>query len=1368
MKKFASEKKWICILSAIVLAVLLAIVVKLIVNGTDKSEAFFNLSERDVLLEIGESKKVELVSEKSGVKTSKASVSWKSSKSSVATVEDGTVVAVAGGETTVTAVVEYKGKQYSTSCVVTVKSDENAYSAYKIRWFTQKQDRTGYEIVEESFERLVGSSVELTTTDAKRNLPDNYVLNAEKSNFTGTVKESKAGCILEVYFDVAEITYHVDYYYESAEKLGTYPTKETKKYTTYAFTKVQVTDKPNTGFVINDAIRGTVKVSDSVVAGTRLKVYCDRIRSKVNVQYVSGRAGATYDCIFGIGLLNAPNDVFKDSTEYKVATYINGKKEKATLDRMKKVAGNTDVVFKLDGAGFDYATSNGVSTITNNSSERKLPCYTILNGSSNTIYLSATYTTTGSSSNKFGITLSNGETSRQVRFSNTGVTVMKDHTTASGILSTPKSEKTYAYASVYEDGGVYVWAQNSNAAGKTKVNSVIKNMVRNVHGGSYDICWAVTDGVLYARVEGKTVLRLPLTYLDKNWTADKKYEIGFSSYDASAWGDALQISNVKLALGKEAKNLLVTDKEVQSTLVKHIGYDAFTGEYLTGMKSKSAYLYGAETKENTGVSAKVTWADMSNTSSAAGITLKVGEKSIQYVIEGENAVIRSQDDHEWKNNTNLTKQIKKEVTPFSKEGVTQITAFVKDGYFYVMYNGVQAQCINMLSLFPEYTLETPTSVGICSWDPYNGQAKFADLKLLTAKDIEGIQTAKQWGFYSQALSVDEYSFADANIQKASKGEKAMTLLGANKAWQVEGRMNRLDDTKADLLMGFKVSVGDKSTLIMGRNNGFQVNWNTNPDYRKYADTASVYAMNNIASSKFFNKNNEETRTQDYIDFKTVIYNDILYVWFTDVDGNTGLGWRVPLTDEQFGGFKAGSDYKLALYMGSSDTQGSFTDLKVKMGYQVTGQSEFIKDQSGKVYAFNDAITAIDANVSKWKELTAKASLKDMFFEPLTGSYYGRVYEKVNSTNGKTSTIYCAATKDTQVLKVKMTPINKGGNTSLNGISVQSGNKSAQFYVQANNSNARLMFDHKWSGFSVASWIKTPFFTNEDVCNVTAVVKDSTLYIFYNNVLANSIDLYKVLPGYQEANGVQLGVCSYDAKNGLVLYSDIEYAKGAESIQGITLNDQNEWEIFTDKDGKITFTVNGEKITGTGVNMTADYRKREVTPIAGKSGAAYIYGVATNMPQMLTTNVTLQDFSGLNESSAYSGNGISVECNGQSVEFYIEGIKKYFRILEDGAWKSKKDNGFSAVAHDGVDGYEITAIVKNDTFYIKWNGNVAYRIALTKLFPGYKSGDLIRLGTATWDSKNGVSKFTDVNFKAGATVTIDNTNYKEIAGFQAQD
>ena len=168
---------------------------------------------------------------------------------------------------------------------------------------------------------------------------------------------------------------------------------------------------------------------------------------------------------------------------------------------------------------------------------------------------------------------------------------------------------------------------------------------------------------------------------------------------------------------------------------------------------------------------------------------------------------------------------------------------------------------------------------------------------------------------------------------------------------------------------------------MARNNGFQINWNTDPIYRKYSNESSVYAMNNIACNKFLNTNNEGSRTQKYIDFKAVIYEDVLYVWFKDVDGNNGLGWKIPLTDEQFGGYAAGSDYKLALYMAISDTKGSFTDLDVKMGYHVTEQAEFIQDQKGTTYSFMQAMEKIDAGMEKWEALMKTATAKDMFYDP---------------------------------------------------------------------------------------------------------------------------------------------------------------------------------------------------------------------------------------------------------------------------------------------------------------------------------------------------------------------------------------------------
>lgn len=734
MKKLANEKKWILI--AIPIAIVL-LCTALVLWKNSKSDSLFTLSERDILMEIGDSKKLELELGQVKMDASTLEVKWKSSKSSVATVDEkGTVEAVAGGETKVTAVVEYKGKQYSTKCMVTVKADGNQYSTYKVRWYTQKPDRTGYDIKEETFERLVGSSVEMTTQDAIKNLPENYVLNKEKSIFKGDVKKALGACVLEIYFDVAEITYTVDYYYESDTKLGTYPTRETRKYKAYAFSKVGLSEEPKTGFVINKSAKGNVLATDSVVAGSKLKVFCDRIRSKVTVSYISGKPSATYTNIYGIGLIGAPEDVFKDTAEYKLAAYVNGKKANAPADVMKTLTADAKVEVKLDGKGFEYTLVNGTSVITNNNSAKKTPSFAVLNGSSNTIYLSATYTTTGSRSNTFGITLSDGKTTRQIRFSGTGITVMKKNTTAGGIATANNATNTYANAGVYNDGDVYVWAHNTKAYKSTKASSVIQDMMRNTAGGSYNISWAVLDNILYASIDGETVLRLPLKYLDESWTGNKKYQIGFSAYDANAWGDALQISNVNLKFGNAAKALLVTDKQFDSSLAYRMGYDVFTGAYMPSSNAEAAYMYGKETSEDTGISAKIEYANINNACSAVGVSLKIGEESIQYVVEGENSSYRSMKNHTWAGINKIGTQILKEGAPVTPEGKAEVTAFVKGDYFYIMYNGVQVQCINMLSLFPEYTRDTKVSLGICTWDARYGLTKFTDVKQLSASEVK--------------------------------------------------------------------------------------------------------------------------------------------------------------------------------------------------------------------------------------------------------------------------------------------------------------------------------------------------------------------------------------------------------------------------------------------------------------------------------------------------------------------------------------------------------------------------------------------------------------------------------------------------------
>ena len=115
MKKLKKMKKWIWVPILVVMLLIAAISV-FALNSRISDESLFNLSERDVVLEIGESKKVELELEDGKINLSKMEVTWVSSKPSVANVDkDGNITATDGGETRITAIVKYGGKQYTTS-----------------------------------------------------------------------------------------------------------------------------------------------------------------------------------------------------------------------------------------------------------------------------------------------------------------------------------------------------------------------------------------------------------------------------------------------------------------------------------------------------------------------------------------------------------------------------------------------------------------------------------------------------------------------------------------------------------------------------------------------------------------------------------------------------------------------------------------------------------------------------------------------------------------------------------------------------------------------------------------------------------------------------------------------------------------------------------------------------------------------------------------------------------------------------------------------------------------------------------------------------------------------------------------------------
>ena len=395
----------------------------------------------------------------------------------------------------------------------------------------------------------------------------------------------------------------------------------------------------------------------------------------------------------------------------------------------------------------------------------------------------------------------------------------------------------------------------------------------------------------------------------------------------------------------------------------------------TALKDQASYLYSKATVGNVGVAATVTALSGQNAEGnavhpSAGVTVKVGDRSVQFLRQSDNNLFKRVRNHTW------TAEMEKWGTenPWYAEGVCQIKAFVKDGHFYLLVNNVQIYCMNMVALFEDYDENTPVSIGICGWDASLGTVKFTDLQYLSGEEVASSE-AKEWGYYSDAPNADSYSFADGSFALTNQwSSKSMPLQGQSKTWQIEGTMERTND--AEIGMGFGIKAGDKFLKLLGyvntAGNGIMAAGAENEGWLNewIPETRRKYVLNGKADGFF-----AQPRTRDTAAFRAVIYEDVLYVWF---DGE--LCWRVPLTDNDFCKFEAGSDYELSLWIqGNWGGLGKMTGLQVKMGYQVTGQTAFATDKADKVHSFADTMAIF--------RKTLGAENGDMILEdPFTGTY----------------------------------------------------------------------------------------------------------------------------------------------------------------------------------------------------------------------------------------------------------------------------------------------------------------------------------------------------------------------------------------------
>ena len=304
-----------------------------------------------------------------------------------------------------------------------------------------------------------------------------------------------------------------------------------------------------------------------------------------------------------------------------------------------------------------------------------------------------------------------------------------------------------------------------------------------------------------------------------------------------------------------------------------------------------------------------------------------------------------------------------------------IEAFVKDGYLYIFLNGKQEFCFNMVSLFEDYTAESMVTFGLYSWCTQYGTVKFSDLSFLTADEVEN-ETVTEWSYYgfpSNAVSLDNqngtapspamqnvasYNYETGLVSNTAAKYTTLQFLGKSTAWQIEGTLKReaLEGTTAyDFLAGFEIYTGTnakKELRIIGRETGFAKftyqQWDNNRN--TYNNTKNSYVLAD-GSVDGWGVVCKSQITGASIDFKAVIYQDKLYVWEKEsgtAEENYKLYWRIPLTEDifdttmslKFNGFLSGTSYGIGMVIMDTRCNGSWENLNVKMGYQVTSQEGF--------------------------------------------------------------------------------------------------------------------------------------------------------------------------------------------------------------------------------------------------------------------------------------------------------------------------------------------------------------------------------------------------------------------------------------------
>ena len=227
----------------------------------------------------------------------------------------------------------------------------------------------------------------------------------------------------------------------------------------------------------------------------------------------------------------------------------------------------------------------------------------------------------------------------------------------------------------------------------------------------------VKDGFFYLFSGEEQILCKKMTELFSGYDKDSsQVEIGLAGWDSSA----VKFCNVTYLSSDEAA-------KVETMEYVNFQYNKTANEFIMLDWNKVAYLYGKKATGNVGVSTKLVIKDGVN--SNAGITVRVGNQSKQYMLNAGNELV------EGSNSANLNGAERKEGCTFYVDGTASVKGLVKDGYFYLLSGEEEILCKPMKELFGDaYSQDSSeVEIGLCGW--CSTGVKFCEVRYLSPDEV---------------------------------------------------------------------------------------------------------------------------------------------------------------------------------------------------------------------------------------------------------------------------------------------------------------------------------------------------------------------------------------------------------------------------------------------------------------------------------------------------------------------------------------------------------------------------------------------------------------------------------------------------------